>query len=95
MHYAFILYKYYFHNNYNVEKNYVQRDPNAKFVELANKHGNKSIKDIRQVGNLSNKTVYSNDDAQAKKIIKVLQELDIMKARFKGSDSDDEDVFKL
>lgn len=73
-----------------------QRDRNAKFVELANKRVNKTIKDIRLVGNLSNKAVYSYDDVQAKKIIKVLQrELDIMRARFTGTDSDNEDVFKL
>jgi len=73
-----------------------QRDRNAKFVELANKRVNKTIKDIRLVGNLSNKAAYSYDDLQARKIIKVLQkELDIIKARFAGSDSDNDDVFKL
>lgn len=73
-----------------------QRDRNAKFIELANKRVNKTIKDIRLVGNLSNKAAYSYDDTQARKIIKVLQrELDILKTRFTGSDSDNEDVFKL
>lgn len=72
------------------------RDRNAKFVELANKRVNKTIKDIRLVANLSNKAAYSYDDAQAKKIIRVLQkELDVLKARFTGSDSDNEDIFKL
>lgn len=72
------------------------RDRNAKFVELANKRVNKTIKDIQLVGNLSNKAIYSYDEAQAKKIIRALQkELDIMKARFTGSDNNNEDVFKL
>ncbi len=72
------------------------RDRNAKFVELANKRVNKTIKDIQLVGNLSNKAIYSYDEAQAKKIIRALQkELDIMKARFTGSDNNNEDVFRL
>lgn len=73
-----------------------KRDRNAKFIELANKRVNKTIKDIRLIGNLSNKAAYSYDDAQAKKIIKVLQkELDILKTRFSGSDDDSEEFFKL
>jgi hypothetical protein len=72
------------------------RDRKAKFIELANKRVNKTIKDIRLVGNLSNKGVYSYDDLQAKKIIRALQkELDILKAKFTGSDSDNEDLFML
>jgi len=74
----------------------VLRDRNAKFIELANKRVNKTIKDIRLVGNLSNKSIYSYDDAQAKKIIRSLQrELDIIKAKFSGSDSANDDLFKL
>jgi hypothetical protein len=72
------------------------RDRNAKFVELANKRVNKTIKDLRLIGNLSNRAAYSYDDAQAKKILRVLQkELDLLKARFTGTDSENEDVFKL
>lgn len=73
-----------------------KRDRNAKFIELANKRVNKTIKDIRLIGNLSNKAAYSYDDTQAKKIIRALQkELDILKTRFTGSDGDHEDLFKL
>lgn len=73
-----------------------KRDPGAKFIELANKRVNKAIKDIRLVGNLSNKAVYSYDEDQAKKIIKTLQkELDSLKAKFGSAESEDNDVFKL
>ena len=73
-----------------------KRDRNAKFIELANKRVNKTIKDIRLVGNLSNKAIYSYDDVQARKILKTLQkELDIVKAKFSGSDSTNDDLFKL
>jgi ABC-type Fe3+-hydroxamate transport system substrate-binding protein len=73
-----------------------QRNPSAKFIELANKRVNKTIKDIRLVGNLSNKTIYSYDETQAKKIIKVLQrEIDLLKARFTGTDNETEEIFKL
>lgn len=73
-----------------------RRDPKAKFVELANKRVTKAIKDIRLVGNLSNKSTYNYDDAQARKIIRALQkELDVVKAKFGGGDNEDESVFRL
>jgi hypothetical protein len=73
-----------------------RRDPKVKFIELANKRVNKAIKDLRLVGNLSNKANYSYDDAQAKKIVKVLQkELDSIRAKFSGSDEVDDDSFRL
>jgi hypothetical protein len=72
------------------------RNRSAKFIELANKRVNKTIKDIRLIGNLSNRASYSYDDVQAKKIIRVLQkELDILKTRFTGAEGDSEDLFKL
>jgi ABC-type Fe3+-hydroxamate transport system substrate-binding protein len=78
------------------ESSKTRRDPKAKFIELANKRVNKAIKDIRLVGNLSNKSTYSYDEAQAKKIIRVLQkELDAVKGKFGGGDSEDESVFRL
>ena len=73
-----------------------KRDPAGKFIELANKRVNKAIKDIRLIGNLSNKSTYSYSDEQAKKIIRTLQkELDVMKSKFTGIESDDSDVFRL
>lgn len=73
-----------------------KRDARAKFVELANKRVTKAIKDIRLVGNLSNRRAYKYEDADAKKIIRALQrELDVLKARFRGDDGDDDSIFSL
>ncbi len=72
------------------------RNPEQKFVELANKRVNRAIKDLRLVGNLSNKGSYKYDDGQAKKIVRALQkELDVLKAKFSGSDGEDDDTFRL
>ena len=73
-----------------------KRDARAKFIELANKRVTKAIKDIRLVGNLSNRRAYKYEDADAKKMIRALQrELDVLKARFRGDDGDDDSIFSL
>lgn len=72
------------------------RNARQKFVELANKRVTKAIKDIRLIGNLSNRRAYKYDDADAKKIIRALQhELDVLKTRFRGDDGNDESIFSL
>lgn len=72
------------------------RDAREKFVELANKRVTKAIKDMRLVGNLSNRRAYKYDGSDAKKIIRALQqELDILKARFRGDDGGDDSIFSL
>lgn len=59
------------------------RDKRAKFVELANKRVNRSIKDLKLVGNLSNRSAYDFTDEDAKKIVRALQrEIDSIRARF-------------
>lgn len=73
-----------------------KRDARERFVELANKRVTKTIKDLRLVGNLANRRSYKYDDSDAKKIIRVLQqELDILKARFRGDQGDDDSIFTL
>lgn len=73
-----------------------RRDPKAKFIALANKRVNKAIKDLRLIGNLSNRSIYSYDDTQSRKIIKALQkELDLLRAKFSGTNDEDSDLFKL
>ena len=68
----------------------------AKFVELAEKRVRRAIKDIRLIGNLSNRTNYEYTDNDAKKIIKVLQsEIVELKARFERKGDSDEIDFKL
>jgi len=74
----------------------VSRNPAKKFVELANKRVNRAIKDLRLIGNLSNKSSYEYSEEQANKIIRALQkEMRILKAKFEGSDDEDEDYFEL
>jgi ABC-type Fe3+-hydroxamate transport system substrate-binding protein len=63
--------------------NHYVRDKRAKFVELANKRVTKCIRELKLVGNLSNKAAYDFTDEDAKKIVKALQkEVDSIRARF-------------
>jgi len=69
----------------------MRENDRKKFVDLAEKRVVRTIKDIRLIGNLSNKSNYSYTDEDVKKIMKILQsELNQMKLRFdnKGSGSD-------
>ena len=73
-----------------------KRNARDKFVELANKRVTKAIKDMRLIGNLANRRAYQYEDADAKKIIRALQqELDILKARFRGDQGNDDSIFSL
>ncbi|MCG8068123.1 MAG: hypothetical protein JAY84_09670 [Candidatus Thiodiazotropha taylori] len=68
----------------------------SKFVELAEKRVSRAIKDIRLIGNLSNKSNYSYSEDDVKKIIKALRsEIDALKSRFDTSVSTTEAIFKL
>ena len=69
------------------------KDKRAKFIELATNRVNRTIKDLRLIGNLSNRSAYEYSDDDVKKIARTIQrELDLMKARFdgvgRGGDSD-------
>jgi hypothetical protein len=56
-----------------------------KFVSLATKRVNRTIKDLRLIGNLSNRSAYAYTDEDVKKILRALQrEVDAVKARFTG-----------
>jgi len=67
-----------------------------KFVELAEKRVSRAIKDIRLVGNLSNRSNYSYTQDDARKIIKALRdEVETLKARFEAKGGDVKAVFKL
>lgn len=67
-----------------------------KFVELAEKRVSRAIKDIRLVGNLSNKSNYSYSEEDVKKILKALRtEVDALKSRFEASTGEVETTFKL
>ncbi len=67
-----------------------------KFVELAEKSVQKTIKSMRLIGNLSNKTNYSYEDADLKKIFSTLRrELDLVKKKFDTSSSEEDKDFRL
>jgi hypothetical protein len=65
-------------------------------VELANKRVTNAIRQIRLVGNLANRRAYNYTEADAKKIVRTLQqEVNVLKARFRGDDGDDSSIFTL
>lgn len=72
------------------------RDKRAKFVELAEARVNRAIRDIRLIGNLSNRNAYTYNDEDVRKVFRALQkELDAAKARFSGDGSAKEEGFRL
>lgn len=67
-----------------------------KFVELAENRVNRTIKDIRLIGNLSNKNNYAYAESDIQKIVAVLeQEIKAMKAKFASDDGKTIPTFKL
>ena len=67
-----------------------------KFVKLAEKRVTSTLKDIKLIGNLTNRSNYSYTSSDADKIYKALKKaIDEMKIRFESSGANAEDVFKL
>jgi hypothetical protein len=67
-----------------------------KFVLLAEKRVNRTIKDIRLIANLSNKNNYAYNDKDVNKIIWTLeQEIKMLKVKFSAGDAKGEPTFKL
>jgi hypothetical protein len=74
----------------------MKANPREKFVELAENRVNKAIKDIKLVGNLSNRSNYSYTEQDVKKITNALRKaVDEMKARFDSKGGADKNMFKL
>ena len=72
------------------------RDKRGKFVSLAESRVNRAIKDIRLIGNLSNRSAYAYSDDDIRKIFRALQkELDVAKSRFGGDADTREEGFRL
>ena len=64
-----------------------------KFVELAEKRVSRVVKDIRLIGNLSNRTNYSYSDDDVKKIINTLKaEISKLQKRFETSVAEKDDT---
>ncbi len=67
-----------------------------RFVELAEKRVTRAIKNLRLIGNLSNRSNYSYTNDDVKKIISALEsELRNLKRRFSSQGRINEIVFKL
>jgi len=67
-----------------------------RFVSLAEKRVARTIKDIRLIGNLSNRTNYTYTNDDVKKIVSALSaELANMKKRFETRNETEEVIFKL
>lgn len=72
------------------------RDKRGKFIELATNRVNRALKDLRLIGNLSNRSAYEYTEEDVRKIVRALQrELDILKGRFGDAGSGGESEFRL
>ncbi len=72
------------------------RDKRGKFKSLAESRVNRAIKDIRLIGNLSNRSAYAYSEDDVRKIFRALQkELDAAKNRFGGDADAREEGFRL
>jgi hypothetical protein len=71
-------------------------DKRERFVDLAEKRVNKSIRDLHLIGNLSNRSNYSYTDQDVAKIYRALKKaLEDMKRRFDSKGSSDHSKFTL
>jgi hypothetical protein len=71
-------------------------DKRDKFVSLATKRVNRAIRDLRLIGNLSNRSAYSYTEEDVKKITRALQrEIDAIKTRFGGPGEALDSEFRL
>ena len=71
-------------------------DKREKFVKLVENRVTRALKDIRLIGNLSNKNNYAYTDKDVSKIISALeQEIKTLKTKFSADESKDEPQFKL
>ncbi len=67
-----------------------------KFVSIAEKRVTRAIKDIRLIGNLSNKNNYAFEAKDVTKIINALeQEVKTLKIKFSVGEIKGEHIFKL
>ena len=67
-----------------------------KFVELAEKRVNKTLKQIQLIGNLANKRNYEYVESDYKKIFRAIDEgVRIMKHRFLEENEKNKNGFKL
>lgn len=66
------------------------------FVRLAEARVNRALREIRLIGNLSNRGAYEYADADVRQMFKAIQrELDTAKARFTGDNAFGDKEFRL
>lgn len=71
-------------------------DKREKFVKLAEQRVNRALREIRLIGNLSNRSAYESTDDDVKKIFRVIQkELESARSRFGDGDGSAGASFKL
>lgn len=72
------------------------KDKRESFVRLAEARVNRALKDIRLIGNLSNKSAYSYTEEDVKKMFRALQrEIEFSRSKFGDGDSSGSGDFKL
>ncbi len=72
------------------------RDKRQKFVQLAEARVTRAMKDIRLIGNLSNKSAYTYSEEDVRRIFRALQrELEAAKAKFGGEGGAKDEGFRL
>ena len=78
------------------EPRLTMRDKRKKFIDLAEARVNRTIKDIRLIGNLANRAAYEYSDDDVRKVFRALQkELENAKSRFGGGGDGKQEGFRL
>jgi hypothetical protein len=66
------------------------------FVRLAEARVNRALREIRLIGNLSNRSAYTYNESDVRSIFKAIQrELDAAKGRFTGDNGSGDKDFRL
>jgi hypothetical protein len=82
--------------NQRAESESAMSEKREKFVRLAEQRVNRALREIRLIGNLSNRAAYESTDDEVKKIFRALQkEIEAAKARFGDADAGPGSNFKL
>ncbi len=71
-------------------------DKREKFVKLAEKRVTRTIRDIRMIGNLSNRAAYAYEERDIQKIFNALsKELETARKRFSSEPAPRDEEFRL
>lgn len=72
------------------------RNKREKFIELAEARVTRALRDLRLIGNLSNRSAYAYTEDDVRKMFKALQkELEAARAKFGGDIEGREKGFRL